>query len=73
MINEPNLTKEDLERITCPTLILTGSRDMIPIRHSEYIAKCVPNATLKILKKETHGSYVINSTKLYPIIKSYLN
>ena len=73
MIKEPNLTAEELNKITCPTLILTGSRDMIPIKHSEYIAKCVPNATLKILKKETHGSYVINSEKLYPIIKSYLN
>jgi pimeloyl-ACP methyl ester carboxylesterase len=73
MIKEPNLTEKELNKITCPTLILTGSRDMIPIKHSEYIAKCVPNATLTILKKETHGSYVINSEKLYPIIKSYLN
>ena len=73
MINEPNITEEDLKGITANVLVLCGSRDMIPYKHSEYIARSIPNATLKVLKGETHGSYVINSKKLYPIIKSYLN
>lgn len=73
MLVEPHLTKEDLESITANVLILAGSRDMVPYKHSEYIARSIPNATLKILKGESHGSYVINSPKLYPIIKSYLS
>ena len=73
MIEEPNITKEELEGITANVLILAGSRDMVPYKHSEYIARCIPNATFKILKGETHGSYVINSKKLYPIITSYLS
>ncbi|MBQ8178481.1 MAG: alpha/beta hydrolase [Clostridia bacterium] len=71
MLKEPNLTESDLNAITVPTLILCGSADMVPYKHSEYIARSIPNATLKVLKGENHGSYVINSPKLYPIIKSY--
>ncbi len=73
MLNEPNISEQDLQSITAPTLILCGSRDMVPYKHSEYIARSIPNATLKVLKGENHGSYVINSPKLYPLIKSYLN
>ncbi len=73
MINEPNITSEDLNGIKANVLVLCGSRDMVPYKHSEYIARNIPNATFKVLKGETHGSYVINSKKLYPIIKSYLN
>ncbi len=73
MLKEPNLTQKDLNGIDVPTLILCGSEDMIPYKHSEYIARSIPNATLKVLEGEGHSSYVVNSTKLYPIIKSYLN
>lgn len=73
MIKEPNLTENDLNNIKANVLLLAGSNDMVPYKHSEYIAKNIPNATLKVLKGENHGSYVINSSKLYPIIKSYLN
>lgn len=73
MLEEPNLTKEDLSKITANVLLIAGSNDMVPYKHSEYIARNIPNATFKILKGENHGSYVINSKKLYPIIKSYLS
>lgn len=73
MINEPHLSADDLNKIKANALILCGSRDMIPYKHSEFIATHVPNATLKVLKGESHSSYVINSPKLYGIIKEYLS
>ena len=73
MINEPNITREQLESITANVLVLCGSNDMVPYKHSLYIANTIPNATFKVLKGENHGSYVINSPKLYPIIASYLS
>ncbi|MBE6610690.1 MAG: alpha/beta hydrolase [Ruminococcaceae bacterium] len=50
MVKEPNLTAEDLAKITAPSLVLVGSRDVIKPEHSEYIASCLPVSRLKIVE-----------------------
>ena len=72
MLTGPNITKDDLAKIKAKTLILAGEKDIITKEHSEFIKNNVSNAELKILKGETHGSYVVNSKKLYPILKEFI-
>ena len=55
MIEEPNLTKADLEKIKNPTLIVAGERDIILESHTKEIANSIPNAQLKIVKDATHS------------------
>lgn len=55
MIEEPNLTKNDLSKIKCPTLIVAGERDIILPEHTRNIAKSIPKAKLKIVKDATHS------------------
>ncbi len=73
MLKEPNITDNDLKRITIPTLITIGSRDMVPLSHGEHIADRIENGYLMILDGEDHSSYIVGSDRLYPIISEFMS
>ena len=50
MVNEPNLDLCELSRITAPSLVICGTRDMIKGSHTREIASGIPNAELTIIK-----------------------
>ena len=49
MVNEPHIDPAELSRITAPTLVIAGSRDMIREDHTRLIAASIPGAALTIL------------------------
>ena len=61
MLEEPNIDPKLLREIKVKTYITAGSRDMIYLKHMEYISKQIPNCNFKIFQGETHGSYVVKS------------
>ena len=71
MLKEPHITKSDLTKITIPTLVLAGNKDMIKQKETKRIASAIPNASLKILPGENHFSYVVHSSKLYPTLDRF--
>ncbi|MDL2292818.1 alpha/beta hydrolase [Acholeplasma sp. OttesenSCG-928-E16] len=72
MINEPNISLSELNLIKTPTLILSGSKDIIKESHTKLIASNINNSVLKILNKETHISYVIDNQKLVNYIQAFI-
>ncbi len=72
MLKEPNIQKEDLNKIQIPVLVLAGNNDIVKEDNTRFISDNINSSTLKILDKETHSSYVINSDKLYNIIKDFI-
>jgi pimeloyl-ACP methyl ester carboxylesterase len=72
MLTEPHINAGDLKKINVPTLVLAGERDMIREKDTRFIAGNIQGATLKLLPKEDHMSYVIHSPKLYDVIKEFL-
>lgn len=68
MLQEPNITSEMLQKIEVPTVVTAGSRDMIKEEHTKFIADLIKNSSLKILKGEGHGSYIVNSDKIAKLI-----
>ena len=72
MLNQPAITNEQLNKITIPVLVLAGSKDVIKKKHTLNLAREIANSELKILTGETHGSYIINSTKIAKIILEYI-
>ena len=50
MVNEPNIERNELSKITAPTLVICGSNDMIKESHTKEIAENIPNAKLSIMK-----------------------
>jgi len=71
MLTEPNITPDQLSRITCPVLVTGGSRDMISRKHLEEVANQIPGARLRILSGEGHGSYIIGSEKIAQIVLDF--
>ncbi|MBO5197099.1 MAG: alpha/beta hydrolase [Lachnospiraceae bacterium] len=46
MVTQPKIQPQELRRLSCPALVIVGTRDMIRDSHSELIAKSLPNARL---------------------------
>lgn len=63
MLHEPHITKEELEQITAPTLVLVGTEDLIRESESKYIKKSIPNSEIVFIL----GNHFIvkNNTKDY--------
>jgi len=55
MIDEPKITKEQLNKIKAKVFVVAGENDLILRSHTEYIAKEIPNSKLKIFKGASHG------------------
>ena len=68
MLEEPNITPEQLGRIDMPTLVLAGEKDIISEAHTRIIAGAIPGARVRILPGENHGSYVDDNAKLCDVI-----
>jgi pimeloyl-ACP methyl ester carboxylesterase len=51
---EPRIDPADLARVTTPTLILAGDRDVIPVRHTVEIAQAISGSQLCILPGAGH-------------------
>jgi pimeloyl-ACP methyl ester carboxylesterase len=72
MLTQPDISEEELGRITVETMVLAGSNDMIAEKHTKQIANAIPQSTLEIIDGETHSSYVVHSEKLYGIIRLFV-
>lgn len=72
MLDEPNIPLDDLHKITVPTHVIAGEKDVIKLKHTQLIADNIKNSTIEIIKGESHGSYIVHSDKIYDIIKKYL-
>ena len=68
MLEEPNISYLDLEKIQIPVDIFAGERDMIAYTHLVEISEHLSKGHLTIFPKETHGSYVIHSKKIAQFI-----
>ena len=72
MDNQRPIPPENLRRITVPTVVLAGEYDLIRPEHTRLIADSIPGAVLEIIPGEDHSSYIVNSSKLSPILSRYL-
>ncbi|WP_157837463.1 alpha/beta fold hydrolase [Chryseobacterium sp. P1-3] len=54
MLTEPNISKNDLNKIKSPVLVIAGDRDVIKPDHTEFISQQIPNAEKKIYNDTTH-------------------
>lgn len=53
---EPHIRIEDLQKISCPTLVIGGDHDVILPKHTMLIAQSIPNSYLWILPNSGHST-----------------
>ena len=73
MLEEPHITDDDLSQIRARTLVLAGSRDAVKEAETIKIAEGIPDAQLRILDGETHGSYIVHSRKIADLLAGWLS
>lgn len=71
MIEEPDITKEELEMITARTLVLAGEHDLIRLGHTKKIASMIAGSRMRIIRGEDHGSYITHSEKIAVILQKW--
>jgi pimeloyl-ACP methyl ester carboxylesterase len=54
LLNEPKIDPKDLKSITCPVLVMAGSKDVIKEGHTKLIASSITKSKLVIFEKSTH-------------------
>jgi len=72
MIDEPKITKEQLNNIKAKVFVVAGENDLILRSHTEYIAKEIPNSKLKIYKGASHGVPVERAEELSKDVIEFL-
>ncbi len=72
MIEEPNITKEDLQKIVVPTMIFVGEHDVIKKYHTKMIHKNIKNSKLEVMLKHTHDSYITHQNILKNLIIQFI-
>ena len=73
MLTEPNIEPQHLAGISIPTLILAGSRDIVAGEVTRMIAGSIPGSQVKILKGETHSSYLKHCDRVMDAMASFLD
>ena len=61
-----------LSSVGCPTLILHGSADVVPVALVERIAATIPNARLQILPNAGHRPDIRSPEIVHPILMEFL-
>lgn len=72
MLEEPNISFEELRKIKTSTVIFVGERDIVKLEHTKLIADNIKGSVLEIIKGEGHGSYIVHREKIYNLMKKYL-
>lgn len=54
LLNEPQIKPKQLNNISCPTLVMAGSNDLVTQNHTELIAKNISGSKLVIFENGTH-------------------
>jgi len=55
---QPNMTLDQLHLIQCPTLVIGGDHELIPVRHTVLIAENIPKSYLWIVPESGHSTPV---------------
>lgn len=68
MLEEPSISKAELSKITAPTTVIAGGRDMVLRAHTQEIARGIKGSRLIILPLYGHGSYIVHRRKIAKLI-----
>ena len=62
LMEEPNMTVDEVATISCPALIMSGENDLICEEHTRLIANTIAQGECLIIPNADHGSYIYHNT-----------
>lgn len=73
LLTEPNLTIKDLQKISCPTLFITGDHDIIKQQHTSEMFENVQNGYMAVIAGTRHYPQKEKPLVVNPIIYDFLS
>ena len=73
LAEQPNIPLSDLEKISCPTLVIGGDHDVIKEEHTMLIYKNIPKAYLWILPGSGHSTPVVYKDDFNKVVDRFLS
>ena len=68
---EPHITIQQLQTITCPTLVIGGDHDVIRPKHTMLIAQSIPNSYLWIIPNSGHSTPIFKKEQFNKIVGDF--
>jgi pimeloyl-ACP methyl ester carboxylesterase len=68
---QPNIRLEQLQQIQCPTLVIGGDHDVIPVRHTVLIAENIPRSYLWIIPNSGHSTPVFKKEQFNALVNEF--
>jgi len=72
MVHQPNLTIEEIARISIPTLVVTGEKDMVSQHHNDEISHAIAGAKRLIIPGGDHFWMVKNPEILHERVMDFI-
>ena len=69
---EPELTVDDLARVSVPVLVMAGDDDLIPLSHTAAFFAALPEAQLAIVPGASHGLPMEHPQEVVGLIERFL-
>jgi len=68
---EPHITIQQLQTITCPTLVIGGDHDVIRPKHTMLIAQSIPNSYLWIIPNSGHSTPIFKKEQFNKVVGDF--
>jgi pimeloyl-ACP methyl ester carboxylesterase len=68
---QPHITLDQLHHISCPTFVIGGDHDAIPVLHTVLIAQNIPQSYLWIVPNSGHSVPVFKKDQFNPLIHDF--
>ena len=68
---EPHITIQQLQTITCPTLVIGGDHDVIRPKHTMLIAQSIPNSYLWIIPNSGHSTPIFKRDQFNKVVGDF--
>ena len=73
MLEQPQMTKDDLAKIKCPTYVVAGEFDIMDLSDTVFIHESIPGSKIAVVKNADHSTYIMhNGKQAYALIDAYL-
>lgn len=72
LAHEPHISRQQLQTIQCPTLVIGGDYDVIRPQHTMLIAESIPKSYLWILPNSGHSTPVVYKDIFNAVVSDFL-
>lgn len=73
LIEQPHIPLTDLQKISCPTLVIGGDHDVIKIRHTLLIQENIPHSYLWILPSSGHSTPIVYKDDFNSVVDRFFS